>query len=101
MTFSSFGESGLDLRLKVAIATREQRGSVTHDLHLGLLDELRREGIEIALPQRDVRVRLEPSWPHRRTVRIAACWRQTRRCRTRSPCQEATFIGPRSEYRAL
>jgi len=61
VTFDSFGESTLNLSLRVHVARPDQRGSTLSELNAGILDRFRESKIEIAYPQRDLNVRLVAS----------------------------------------
>ena len=51
-----FGDSSLDLELRVFVGRIEQRMSTLHDLHVAVLDAFDKAGIEIPFPRRDVHV---------------------------------------------
>ncbi|RLA24266.1 MAG: mechanosensitive ion channel protein MscS [Gammaproteobacteria bacterium] len=55
--FIGFGDSSLDFTIRVYVNELANRLPVTHDLHVRLTEALRKEGIEIPFPQRDVNVR--------------------------------------------
>jgi potassium efflux system protein len=55
--FVGFGESSLDFRLHVYSRELEDRLPLTHAVHEAILEELRKHGIEIPFPQRDLHVR--------------------------------------------
>jgi len=57
VTFDGFGDSTLHFVLRAFLPNLENRLAVIHDLHCALHQRLREAGIEIAFPQRDVRVR--------------------------------------------
>ncbi len=58
--FHRFGESSLDFELRVFIPHRDVWAPVTDAIHGAIDAEFRREGIEIAFPQRDLHVRSAP-----------------------------------------
>lgn len=55
--FKSFGDSTLDYELRVFIPSIEHLVSIRHELHMTVIKEFRKAGIEIAFPQRDLHVR--------------------------------------------
>ncbi|NOQ14296.1 MAG: mechanosensitive ion channel [Methyloprofundus sp.] len=55
--FIGFGDSSLDFSIRVYVSEFSNRFPVTHDIHVGLLQALRKQGIEIPFPQRDLHVR--------------------------------------------
>jgi len=55
--FIRFGESSLDFEIRVFVKERIRRMPLAHDLHMALDKELRKAGIEIPFPQRDLHVR--------------------------------------------
>jgi potassium efflux system protein len=59
-TFEGFGDSTLNLVLRVFLATLDCRLAVIHDLHTSINRAFRDAGIEIAFPQRDLHVRSLP-----------------------------------------
>jgi potassium efflux system protein len=61
--FLGFGDSSLQFSIRVYVNELGHRLPVTHDLHLRLYKELAEHGIEIPLPQRDVRIRSMPVNP--------------------------------------
>lgn len=63
VTFDSFGDSAVNLSLRVFVARTDQRGPTLFDLNASILEEFTREGISIAYPQREVTVRLLPQEP--------------------------------------
>jgi MscS family membrane protein len=58
-----FGDSSLDFELLCWVEEPSLRGLVAHELFMTVYKELRREGIEIPFPQRDVWVRQVPDAP--------------------------------------
>ncbi|MDY0111113.1 MAG: mechanosensitive ion channel family protein [Candidatus Krumholzibacteria bacterium] len=54
-----FGDSSLDFELLCWIDHPSQRGRVAHDLYMTIYKELRRAGVTIPFPQRDVWLRRE------------------------------------------
>lgn len=57
VTFRSFGESSLDMELRVFIPNRDVWAACTDQLHTQIDERFRQEGIEIAFPQRDIHIR--------------------------------------------
>ncbi|MEM7621964.1 MAG: mechanosensitive ion channel domain-containing protein [Planctomycetota bacterium] len=55
--FRSLGESTLDFELRLFIPHIDHLLTVRHALHTAILTDFRREGIEIAFPQRDLHIR--------------------------------------------
>ena len=55
--FVGFGDSSLDFSIRVYVSELINRLPVTHDIHTRLLLALRKEGIEIPFPQRDLHIR--------------------------------------------
>jgi len=55
--FAGFGDSSLDFELRVHLADIYNIVRVESDLRFSILDRFREEGIEIPLPQRDVRIK--------------------------------------------
>jgi potassium efflux system protein len=63
VTFEGFGDSTLNLALRVHVSRTDQRAGTTFDLHATILEEFRQAGIEIAFPQRDLHLRsVPPGW---------------------------------------
>jgi potassium efflux system protein len=56
-----FGNSTLDLELRVFVGTGEVKGDVQHDLNVAIDRAFREAGIEIAFPQQDIRIRGLPA----------------------------------------
>ncbi|TXK93348.1 hypothetical protein BMR02_15360 [Methylococcaceae bacterium HT1] len=54
--FQGFGDSSLDFSIRVYVSEPAYRMRVTHDLHVRLLKALRKQGIEIPFPQRELHV---------------------------------------------
>ena len=54
LLFLGFGDSALNLELRVFVGRIEHRLSTLHNLHLAVLDAFKEAGIEILFPQRDV-----------------------------------------------
>ncbi|WP_428353783.1 mechanosensitive ion channel domain-containing protein [Methyloprofundus sp.] len=54
--FLGFGDSSLDFSIRVYVNELAHRMIVTHDIHMRLLEALRKHGIEIPFPQRDIHV---------------------------------------------
>jgi len=59
--FVGFGENGLEFALEGWIARHEQNGAIRSEVALAVYHALQAAGIEIPLPQRDVRVRPDGS----------------------------------------
>ncbi len=57
MLFTGFGESSLNFELRCFISEIEKRLVTLSDLNYAIEKELRRAGIEIPFPQRDIHVR--------------------------------------------
>lgn len=57
VVFREFGDSSLQLNLRVYVPHRDNWPQVVHALHLAIDDSFREAGIEIAFPQRDLHVR--------------------------------------------
>lgn len=57
VVFWAFGESSLNFELRVYVGRADQFLTVRHELHQGINDVFREAGIEIAFPQRDIRIR--------------------------------------------
>jgi len=55
--FRSFGESSLDFELRVYIPHMDNYLTIWHEINCAIDREFRKEGIEIAFPQRDLHVR--------------------------------------------
>ncbi len=55
--FRGFGDSALQLELRVFVPSVEVRLEVQHDLHMAVDAAFREAGIEISFPQRDVHIR--------------------------------------------
>ncbi len=56
VTFDSFGEGALKLTLRAFLASLDVRLQTTHELNTRIHRELREMGIELALPQRELRL---------------------------------------------
>ncbi|MCM2374359.1 mechanosensitive ion channel domain-containing protein [Aporhodopirellula aestuarii] len=56
-TFEGFGDSALNMVLRVYLPTLDNRLEVIHQLHTAINRAFRAEGIEIAFPQRDLHIR--------------------------------------------
>jgi potassium efflux system protein len=64
VTFDSFGDSSVNLSLRVHVGRTDQRASTLFDLNTSILEEFQKAGISIAYPQREVTVRLlQPDTP--------------------------------------
>lgn len=57
VNFTRFGDSTLDFELRVYIPHVDYLLSVRHALHMRIIKEFRKAGVEIAFPQRDIHVR--------------------------------------------
>lgn len=55
--FKGFGDSSLDLELRVCFSGIENNFPVWHDINFAIHDAFRAAGIEIAFPQRDIHIR--------------------------------------------
>lgn len=55
--FIGFGDSSLDFTIRVYVNELAHRMPVTHDIHMRLIEALRKQGIEIPFPQRDINIR--------------------------------------------
>jgi potassium efflux system protein len=60
-TFEGFGDNSLNLVLRTYLPTLENRLEVIHELHTAIDQAFRKEGLEIAFPQRDLHVRTFPA----------------------------------------
>jgi len=61
VVFVKFGESSLDLVLRLFIPHRDHWAPVTHAVHCAIDAAFREAGIEIAFPQRDLHLRSAPA----------------------------------------
>lgn len=57
VVFQCFGESTLDFELRVVIPDRSSLPKIQHELNMAIDESFRQKGIEIAFPQREIRVR--------------------------------------------
>ena len=57
VVFQSFGDSSLNFELRVVMANREKLPQVQHELNMAIDKCFRERKIEIAFPQREIRVR--------------------------------------------
>ncbi|MBI1313376.1 mechanosensitive ion channel [bacterium] len=57
VTFEGFGDNTLNLVVRTYLPDLENRLATIHELHTQINDEFKREGIEIAFPQRDLHIR--------------------------------------------
>lgn len=55
--FHGFGDSALNLTLRVHVSNRDYWPEIMNELHTNIAGEFRRAGIEIAFPQRDIHIR--------------------------------------------
>ena len=60
--FRGFGDSTLNFELRVFIANRDLWPEVMHTVHHSIDQAFRKEGIEIAFPQRDLHLRSADVW---------------------------------------
>ena len=58
--FEQFGDSTLDLKVRLYLANLDQRLPTRHDLHAQILKRFAAAGIEISFPQRDLHLRSVP-----------------------------------------
>jgi potassium efflux system protein len=56
VVFKSFGDSTLDFELRVMVVRRDHFPKVQHDLNMAIDAAFQENGIEIAFPQREIRV---------------------------------------------
>jgi potassium efflux system protein len=59
--FVGFGDSSLDLELRVFVGRIESRLSTLHNLHAAIHDAFNAAGLEIPFPQRDLHLRSMPA----------------------------------------
>ncbi|WP_246112582.1 mechanosensitive ion channel domain-containing protein [Allorhodopirellula solitaria] len=59
--FEGFGDSALNMVLRVYLPTLDNRLEVIHQLHTSINQAFRAEGIQIPFPQRDLHVRTTPA----------------------------------------
>lgn len=57
VVFKAFGESTLDFELRVVLPDRDRLPKIQHDLNMAIDQSFRQKNIEIAFPQREIRVR--------------------------------------------
>lgn len=57
VVFRNFGDSSLDLQLRVFLPSRDNWLEVMNEVRLGLVAKLKEAGIEIPFPQRDLHIR--------------------------------------------
>ena len=57
VVFSSFGDSTLDFKLRVIVKGRETFPKVRHELNMAIAREFASQDIEIAFPQREIRIK--------------------------------------------
>jgi potassium-dependent mechanosensitive channel len=60
VTFESFGDSSLNLVVRCFLGALDERLQTLHELNTSINDRFAAEGIEIAFPQRDLRIRSVP-----------------------------------------
>ncbi|MBN2269041.1 MAG: mechanosensitive ion channel [Sedimentisphaerales bacterium] len=71
--FRSFGESSLDFELRVYIPHMDNYLTIWHEINCAIDSEFRKEGIEIAFPQRDLHIRsVEAIFPVQQASRQAS-----------------------------
>jgi potassium efflux system protein len=75
-TFEGFGDSTLKFALRCFLPTLEGRLDTVHEINTRIVEEFRRANIEIALPQRDLRIRsidraILPMWSSSNEVEVA------------------------------
>ena len=59
VVFEQFGDSTLDFDLRVIVATRDLFPKVRHELNMMINEAFREKNIEVAFPQREIRVKTE------------------------------------------
>ena len=59
VVFEQFGDSTLDFDLRVIVPTRDLFPKVRHELNMMINEAFREKNIEVAFPQREIRVRTE------------------------------------------
>lgn len=59
--FEQFGESTLNLKARLFLASLDQRLPTRHDLHAAILQKFNEQGIEISFPQHDLHLRTLPN----------------------------------------
>ncbi len=57
VVFKCFGESTLDFELRVVLPDRDSLAKIQHELNMAIDSAFREKNIEIAFPQREIRVR--------------------------------------------
>jgi len=55
--FKSFGESSLEFELRIYVPSMDNYLKIWHEINCNIDSEFRKEGIEIAFPQRDIHIR--------------------------------------------
>jgi small-conductance mechanosensitive channel len=60
IAFNAYGDSSLDFNIWVFVKTPADRVPATHELNRAIFETFREHGIEIPLPQRDLRIK---EWP--------------------------------------
>ncbi|MEO1882332.1 MAG: mechanosensitive ion channel domain-containing protein [Methyloprofundus sp.] len=55
--FIGFGDSSLDFTIRIYVQELSHRMQVIHDIHIRLIEALRKADIEIPFPQRDLHIR--------------------------------------------
>lgn len=59
VVFEQFGDSTLDFDLRVIVPSRDHFPKVRHDLNMMINEAFREKNIEVAFPQREIRVKTE------------------------------------------
>ena len=59
VVFGQFGDSTLDFELRVIVPRRDLFPKVKHELNMAINQEFRENDIEVAFPQREIRVKSE------------------------------------------
>lgn len=59
VVFGQFGDSTLDFELRVIVPSRDHFPKVRHDLNMMINESFREKNIEVAFPQREIRVKAE------------------------------------------
>ena len=75
VVFNQFGDSTLDFELRVIVPKRDFFPKVKHELNMAINAKFREQGIEIAFPQREIRVKPDAAileMPQPKTQRRAA-----------------------------
>jgi len=59
VVFGQFGDSTLDFELRVIVPKRDLFPKVKHELNMGINEAFREKNIEVAFPQREIRVKTD------------------------------------------